>query len=131
MSFDGERQLYRLSPGYETALLDMNNWKMEMDFFRGIPQLAGDVPPFNYMPLRSIEPSFGAIEDSRPPQRSLSPRFGIQDDMQGQHQPGALTGEEEWITGVPPTGVQEIPVHSGQLHMPKMSPNGVWQDFYS
>ncbi|EME49851.1 hypothetical protein DOTSEDRAFT_77028 [Dothistroma septosporum NZE10] len=131
MTFDGDRQLYRLSPAYETALLDMNNWKMEMDFFRGIPQLAGDVPPFNYMPLRRIEPNFGAIEDRRPSHASITPRFGIQEDLQGQQQPGALTGEEEWISGIPPGGVQEMPVHNGQLHMPKMAPNGVWQDFYT
>ncbi|KAK4507069.1 hypothetical protein PRZ48_000803 [Zasmidium cellare] len=134
VSYKPETALYQFASSFETALVDIGNWRMEMDFFRAVPQLAGDVPPHNYMPLRTIAPKFGA-DGARQAPRSLSPRFGMHQQQpppaQGQQaqppqqEPGT---EEDWWRDT-----KGLPGNNAQLELTEISPapGGVWQDFYT
>lgn len=127
-----DTELYQFSSTFETAIVDIANWRMEMDFFRAIPQLAGDVPPHNYMPLRTLAPKFGADGAKQAP-RTLSPRFGMhqqqppQQSQQGQPPQESGTNEDWW----PET--KDLPGSGAQLELTDISPapGGVWQDFYA
>lgn len=126
-------ELYQFSSMFETAIIDIANWRMEMDFFRAVPQLAGDVPPHNYMPLRTLAPKFGA-DGAREAPRHLSPRFGLhRQQEQQQHQqeeqpPQEQETDEEWWRHT-----KTLPCNSAQLELTEISPapGGVWQDFYT
>ncbi|CAK4033532.1 Hypothetical predicted protein [Lecanosticta acicola] len=128
LTLSPDTQLYQLNPVYEASLLDMTNWRMDMDFFRGIPQLAGDVPPHNYMPLRTVAPKFGvhghhAGEHVQP---TMSPRFGLHGDPQQQGTPthaGGVISQDPWVHR---PGFSD----ASHLHLSKFPQGGVWHDFY-
>lgn len=124
VTYKPDTELYQFSSNFETAIVDISNWRMEMDFFRAIPQLAGDVPPHNYMPLRTLAPKFGADGAKEAP-RTLSPRFGVHHQQQPPQEPG--TNEDWW----PDT--KDLPGSNAQLELTEISPapGGVWQDFYT
>lgn len=123
MVFSPDSRLYQLNPMYETSLLDMTNWRMDMDFFRGIPQLAGDVPPHNYMPLRTVSPKFGVANNHQTDhvQPTMSPRFGLQEAQ--QH--GEVISEEAWMAQQPAFS------DASHLDLSKFPQSGVWHNFYS
>lgn len=127
MTFSADTQLYQLTPMFEESIMDMGSWRMDMDFFRGIPQLAGDVPPYNYMPLQSMAPKFGGEGPRQQPM--LAPRFGLHPSDQEQRV-DEVVPPESWM---PASSIPPPPGYPGddQLGGVKMSSGGIWPDFYS
>lgn len=62
VAFSPKSSLYQLTHKFESGLLDMANWRMDVNFFYEFPGLADDVPPANYMPLTQLTPRFGLAE---------------------------------------------------------------------
>lgn len=128
MSFSGDKQLYQLTSDFESSIMDITNWRMDMDFFRGIPQLAQDVPPYNYMPIRIVSPKLGPSQQLPDQQADVSPQFGLQTiDQQGQQPPEPVSEEDAWM----PQNTAFADPNSA-MDMSKMGvPGGTWNDFYS
>lgn len=63
LTFSPKSCLYQLSSHFEGGILDMANWRMDVNFFYEFPGLADDIPPANYMPLRQMTPRFGLAQN--------------------------------------------------------------------
>ena len=62
VAFSPKSSLYQLTHKFEAGLLDMANWRMDVNFFYDFPGLSDDVPPANYMPLTQLTPRFGLAD---------------------------------------------------------------------
>lgn len=62
VAYSPKSSMYQLTDRFEYGLMDMANWRMDINFFYEFPGLANDVPPVNYMPLMQLTPRFGLVE---------------------------------------------------------------------
>lgn len=86
MAVSPRSSLYHLSNRFESGLLDMANWRMDINFFYDFPGLADDIPAANYMPLTQIQPRFGLMERMLLQQQE-------QQRMMNQQRRGTYAGE--------------------------------------
>ncbi|KAF2212175.1 hypothetical protein CERZMDRAFT_97459 [Cercospora zeae-maydis SCOH1-5] len=87
MSTSPRSSLYHLTNRFEAGLLDMANWRMDINFFYDFPGLADDIPAANYMPLTQIQPRFGLMD------RMLLHQQEQQQRMMNQQRRGTYAGE--------------------------------------
>ncbi|PPJ53646.1 hypothetical protein CBER1_00795 [Cercospora berteroae] len=86
MAVSPRSSLYQLSNRFESGLLDMANWRMDINFFYDFPGMADDIPAANYMPLTQIQPRFGLMERMLLQQQE-------QQRMMNQQRRGTYAGE--------------------------------------
>lgn len=71
LTLSADSALYQLSGQFEGAILNMTNWRMDVNFFYEYPGLVDDIPPANYVPLRTHTPKFGLMDRAQAEQYRL------------------------------------------------------------
>ncbi|KAI5370937.1 hypothetical protein Slin15195_G018100 [Septoria linicola] len=119
VAFSPKSSFYQLTHNFEAGLLDMANWRMDVNFFYEFPGLADDVPPANYMPLAQIAPRFGIAE-----------RMFLQQQQQQQQQQAINQQRRGTFPGeMPPRGLHISPVPDDGLY--EAAGPVAWNQFYS
>ncbi|WPH00891.1 Hypothetical protein R9X50_00372500 [Acrodontium crateriforme] len=87
--FEPSTSTYRLSPIFESAIHNVQNWRMDLPFLNYFPHLANDIQPAIYMPLTTIMPSFGL------PERAMTDRKFLQQGFNNSSLDFMVPGNEE------------------------------------
>ncbi|KXT02595.1 hypothetical protein AC578_10657 [Pseudocercospora eumusae] len=120
LALSSDSSLYQLSNQFEGAILNMTNWRMDVNFFYGFPGLVDDIPAANYMPLRTLTPKFGLMERPHAHDR----RQGAADQQQQQQRRRTLpisTTTPQLISQAPPDPM---------MYQPTGQPVHAWTNFY-
>ena len=85
VSFEEETSTYRLSSDLDRAIQDVSSWRVDTQFLRRFPDLAGDVLPANYTHMTTLMPKFGQRD-------ALQGNKSTEQDRMQEHKPSQTPG---------------------------------------
>ncbi|EME87169.1 uncharacterized protein MYCFIDRAFT_84235 [Pseudocercospora fijiensis CIRAD86] len=120
LALSSDSSLYQLSNQFEGAILNMANWRMDVNFFYDFPGLVDDIPAANYMPLRTLTPKFGLVERANADHRRQS---NTEQQQQQQRRPifPINTTTSQLVSQAQPDPM---------MYQPTGQPVHAWTDFY-